>query len=211
MATVKRLGLPDFWVTGLAKILVGDQPCRFQAWINGHFKIQKRPQDTARLAQYKLDHTAQLTQAVERFTADGWTCRVEQWMKLVGRTATITGKADVIRLKHGDVVVSDIKSGARRDADLVQVQIYQIMLPLIWRRPTLAVTAEVIYPDGGVITPIGIETIKPRLFALVRELASDTPPDPSPSESNCRFCDVSETDCPQRWREGTTIADTTEF
>lgn len=214
MATVKRPGLPEFWATGLAKILVGDQPCRFQAWINGHFRIEKRPQeDDGWLAQYKIDHTLQLTSAVRDFTDDGWKCRVEQWMKLSGQRASITGKPDIIRTKDGErPVITDIKSGSVRESDIVQVQVYQIIVPIVWGSPTMQFVGHVKYPTVDLhSTPTEANALKPKLFALVKELASDVAPEPSPSPSNCRFCSVSETDCPSRWTEPAPIAQTADF
>ncbi len=61
---------------------------------------------------------------------------------------------------------------------------------------------EVIYSDHSVkVTPPEAQAIRPKLFALLRKLGSDVRPEATPSPSACRFCDVSVTDCPDRFSE----------
>jgi hypothetical protein len=204
MATTKRNGLPDFWCTGLAKALVGDQPCLLQPWMKAHYNLDKQPRSSD-FAKWKLQHTEQLNAEVQRLKLAGWTCSVEQYFKLKGETASISGKSDIIARQGDTHIILDVKSGTPRDSDVAQVMIYQVVTPMVWRR-TLPFRGEVVYPDHRV--PVSVAdalAIRDRLFALVRQLAKDERPDASPSESACLFCDVTAADCPQRFAEGAAI------
>ena len=57
-----------------------------------------------------------------------------------------------------------------------------------------------IYPDGNVQIPVsGLDQrFIDRLGALIRRLADETPARRVPSISECRFCDITAEDCPER-------------
>jgi len=76
MATIKKDGLPDFWASGIAKALVGSQPCLLQPWLKGRYKIHRIERDDSALTRWKIRHTEQLTKATEKFRAEGWKCTV---------------------------------------------------------------------------------------------------------------------------------------
>jgi hypothetical protein len=213
MATTKRDGLPDFWATGVAKLLVGDQPCRLRTWLPGHFKIEKRPQDdSSALTRWKIRHTEALNAAVAKFKAEGWKCQVEQFFKVHGQTAILTGKVDLITQKKDcRPTIRDAKGGEPSDADVAQVQIYQVAIPLAWNSPTMQFDGEVIYPTHTVkISAAEAQAIKPKLFALLRQLGSTERPPASPSESTCRFCEIG-SDCTERWVGNNVVPTTDEF
>lgn len=205
MPTVKREGLPTFWATGIAKLLIGENPCRFEQWMKGHYRIEKvRRPDDGKLTKWKADHTEQLTQAIDRFTSQGWKCQVERYWRLTGETAIIAGKADLITTKDGSrPTIRDIKGGIPRDSDAAQVCIYQICLPLAWRSPYMQFDGEVIYPSHSVPVPHAqAMELRSQLFALLRKLAGEARPPASPSEQTCRWCDVGKADCPDRVEQG---------
>lgn len=198
--TTKRAGLPEFWATGLAKLLVGDQPCQFEAWIKGHYRLEKSRRDDRRLTEWLAAHTEQLQAATAKARADGWRCQVEQYFRVQGASGILVGKTDLV-LQHADraAVVCDIKSGAPKDRDAAQVMIYMIALPLAWKVPTMPFEGRVVYPTHTVeVASADAQALKPRLFALLQRLGSPDRPAASPSVSACRWCDVSATDCPDR-------------
>lgn len=215
MPTTKRTGLPEFWTTGLAKLLIGDQSCQFQAWIKGHYRIDKVKRDESNLTQWKMRHTEQLTAATARFRSEGWKCTVERYFRVTGTSAILTGKTDLITQKDGKrPVIRDVKGGDPQDSDLLQVQIYQVAIPLAWSAPEMQFDGEVIYATHTVpSTSAAAQAIKPKLFGLLRQLGTDVRPPASPSEQTCRFCDVSKSDCPDRIEigEGAVEVLTSEF
>jgi hypothetical protein len=202
VGSVLRAGLPAFWVTSLAKILVGEQPCQFETWMKAHYEIEKRPRsDAGSLAKWKADHTEQLQAEIVRLKAAGWRCTIEKYFRVTGQTAILAGKPDVIvQAPNKRPKIVDVKSGRERDSDTMQVLIYMVTIPMAWQAPTMIFDGEVVYPTYRIhVEPAEAEAIRPKLFALVKQLAGTTRPDPTPSEVNCRFCDVNETDCPQRY------------
>lgn len=194
--------LPAFWVTHLAKALVGEQPCLLSPWLSGRQKFPARG-DGATLALWKTQHTALLHDTVRRYQADGWTCDVERYFRVTGERAIISGKADLI-LRHRDMrpVVLDAKSGLPRESDLAQVMIEMILMPLAWTSPGLIFSGLVVYLDHKVpVTPAQAEALRPKLFALVRRLATTDRQPAAPSESACKFCNVPASECSERWTE----------
>ncbi len=214
MATTPRPGLPTFWSTGIARALVGENACMLQPWLLSHFQIDKRPRpDSGALAKWKSDHTQQLQAERDRLQAEGWKLRVEQFFRLTGQSAILSGKPDLIAQQDGKrPKILDIKSGQPRDSDVSQVAIYCIAMPLAWSSPSMIFEGEVVYPTHRIlVTAADVENIRPSIFALLRKLASDQRPSASPSESACRFCDVDVLDCPERWQDTTPPVLVSEF
>lgn len=204
----KRAGLPSFHATTVAKLLVGDQPCYLEAWAKGHLKYEKRPrEDNGSLTKWKADHTAALDVCRQSLTQSGWKLQVEQFYRLTGQSAILTGKPDVICQREGlRPVVGDVKTGEKRDSDTAQVQIYQVTIPLAWKSPDMMFDGEVFYSRTGESVPLKwaeAEAIRPRIFALLRKLGTMEQPDPSPSEHSCRYCEIPESICSARWKEDT--------
>lgn len=197
-----RHGLPEFWATSLAKMLVGNQPCYYQGWVKGHYRIEKvKRDDDSSLVEWRINHTEQLAAAVKEFKAEGWKCQVEQYFRVPGKLATLAGKVDLVTQKGEQrPVIRDIKSGKSQESDASQVMLYMIALPMAWRVPTVQFDGEVIYPTHSVHIPAeDAAFMKPKLTALIARLAAEERPDASPSESTCRYCDISKADCPDRW------------
>ena len=133
--TTKRTGLPEFWTTSLAKVLVGDQSCYLEPWMKSRFKLEKRAGDEGSLAKWKAEHSALLREVVERFQGDGWKCTVESYFKAKGAAANVAGKADLI-IQKTDMrpVIVDAKSGSPKDSDVAQVMIEMILIPMAWEK-----------------------------------------------------------------------------
>src|ERR1700680_2269404 len=90
-----RRGLPSFWVTGLAKLLVGDQPCHLSIWAKGHLKLESGPRSSS-FSVWKTSHTTMLTAILADLKAEGWKTTVERYLRVTGQTAILAGKPDVI-------------------------------------------------------------------------------------------------------------------
>ena len=205
MPSTKREGLPSFWTTRIAKILVGEQPCHLEAWLGGHYNLGKRVRDdNGSLVKWKANHTEMLTDAVQAFRETGWKCDVERFFKVTGQTAILSGKADMIATKTDlRPLIVDVKSGEPRDSDPAQVLIEMVMIPLAWNKHIMF-DGLVLYANHRVaLTQKDADAMRPKIFNLLKRLALASRPTASPSEGACRFCEVSESDCPDRWA-GTT-------
>ena len=113
--------------------------------------------------------------------------------------ALLVGKPDLIVERGNDVLVIDVKTGGEQTWRAVQVQIYKYAIA----RPEYhdrMIAGQVTYPrhvtrvargalDNGFIRDLG---------ALIRKVAAPNPPLAAPSAQECRFCDITELDCPER-------------
>ena len=94
--------------------------------------------------------------------------------------------------------------------------IYQYAIPrALPQYRNVRMAGEVVYPTRTVKVPTGAlpgQFIQD-LGSLTRRLAADKPAQRVPSSQECRFCDISAADCPQRVVEGSEPAGgtTTDF
>ena len=195
-----EMALPTFWTTAIAKSLSGDQPCLLSTWIGGRYKEKRPRENAADLATWKVNHTTQLTEAVDRLKAEGWKCSVERFFKVTGQHAIISGKADCIAQQTDKrPLIMDVKSGEPRDSDVIQVAIEMVMIPLAWESPSMIFDGGVLYKGHQVqVTPAHAADLRPKIVALLKKLGTIPRPEASPSLSACRFCDVPESLCPDR-------------
>ncbi len=192
--------LPNFWCTHIAKVLAGEQPCYLQAWLSGRMKFEKRG-DQGALAKWKADHTEQLRQAVGSYEYAGWKCQTEQFFRVTGQHAILSGKADLI-LQRADSrpLIVDVKSGKPRDSDITQVLIEMVMIPLAWKAPTMRFDGIVQYGTHKVDLTAGqADALRPKVFQILKHLGTCERPSASPGEQVCRFCEVSDEECKDRW------------
>lgn len=208
------MSLPNFWTSHIAQVLAGDQPCLMRAWLGGRFKFDDRG-DPGSLARWKADHSLLLQGVVGARRFQGWKCDVERFFRVTGERAVVSGKADLI-LQQTDKRprIVDCKSGKAKDSDVSQVLAEMVLIPLAWKAPTMQFEGEVVYGNGNtiVLEPREAEAFKPKLFAMVNQLATMERPQPSPSRDACLFCNVPDSECDQRWKEADDVqAVTTEF
>ena len=207
-----RSGLPSFWSTTLAKVLVGDQPCLLQPWLNGRFKFEEKQKGD--MASWKADHSAMLQERVTSYKNAGFKCDVERFFRVTGTYAVLSGKADlVIRDAESDrpkirPTIIDVKSGKPRDSDTAQVLIEMVMIPLAWKVPGMQFDGEVHYANDPMVKlkSTQAETIKPKLFALLKQLGTMERPTPSPSRDACRYCAVPDAECGQRFQDSDSVS-----
>jgi hypothetical protein len=209
----KRGGLPKFWSTGVAKALVGDQPCLLSPWLQGHYDIAKRERDQSNLTVWKTEHTQQLQAYAEKLKVAGWKVDMERFFKLQGQTAELSGKADLIAQQaEKRPLIIDIKSGKPRDSDSAQVMLEMIIIPVVWKAPSMIFEGRVVYPTHEVtIHPDQAQQFRPMLMAMMKRLGATERPDAQPSRDACRYCDISAADCPQRWQDEDATVNTEFF
>ncbi len=150
-----------------------------------------------------MRHTALLNEQKARWESDRRTVFVEgqNAFRLRGKSATLAGRPDLVVLDDRDATIIDVKTGREQPWHKVQVMIYKYALPLaLPQYRNVRIGGEVVYPTHTVRIPRGAlpgQFIED-LGALIRRLAADTPPQQVPSGPECRFCDISAADCPER-------------
>ena len=95
----------------------------------------------------------------------------------------------------------DAKTGRPSPAHAVQVLIYMYALPrALERYRGLSIAGQVAYPDHVVdIAADAVDgSFAENLGELIRRLASQMPARRVPSPAECRFCEITPTDCPDR-------------
>ena len=208
-----RPGLPNFWVTSIAKALSGDQPCLLSPWLAGRFKFDEEP-ESAQMAKWKADHAAMLRDEAQRLAEEGWSVKQEAFFRVDGQHAIISGKADIIaRKKDCRPRIIDCKSGRPRQSDTTQVLIEMVLIPMFYKSPTMQFEGDVIYQslNSIVLSPSDAEAIRPKLFALLKQLGTMARPAPIPGRDACQFCKVPDAECGQRYRDEEETVTTLEF
>ena len=119
----------------------------------------------------------------------------------------------MIAVKGHDAVIIDAKTGRPSPHHSVQVLTYMYAVPrALDRYRGMEFRGHVIYPDGNVQIPVsGVDRkFVERLGSLIRRLADETPARKVPSASECRWCDITAADCPERAEEMRGTEGTTE-
>ena len=97
-----------------------------------------------------------------------------------------------------------MKNGQDSSSHVVQVMIYLYAIPrALERYRSLKLRGQAAYLDHTIRVPaeaVDDQFIR-NLGALIRRLAADKPPTRVPSGQECRFCDISALDCPERMDE----------
>ena len=194
---------PYIWVTWLPRLLTGDNSCEWGAWFKSHYQDWTRQPSNFDQAQWLLDHTALLNQHKAQWEATGHDVYVEHQnsFRLRGHTATLAGRPDLIIPRGDDALIIDVKTGREQPWHIVQVMIYQWALPKAlpqYKHARLA--GEVVYPNHIARVPKGAlpSQFIDQLASTIRRIAAYTPPTRVPSLQECRFCNISAADCPDR-------------
>lgn len=201
---------PYIWATWLPKLLTGESSCEWSVWFKAHHQSWTRPPSDFDQAQWLLNHTALLNEERDRWEYRGYRISMENQnsFRLHGQSATLAGKPDLIAAKDDEVAIIDVKTGREQPWHVVQVMIYMYAVPraLVGYRGART-TGQVVYRDRTVAVPI----VEPdgefvqRLGALIRRLANAGPAPRVPSTPECRFCDITDADCPDRMEAETEI------
>ncbi|AKG54113.1 hypothetical protein DGWBC_1477 [Dehalogenimonas sp. WBC-2] len=203
--TVARTGL-YVWVTWLAKLMAGEVQCHWAPWFRTHYMgFNKAPSDFQQAA-WVMAHNQCLDELcrecssskVAIFKEDQNQFRVTRKSGLV-----VSGKPDLITLDEGaSATVYDIKTGTPRHSDIVQVMLYMLFLP--YGSPVYKgkkISGCVVYKDGehSVIPSSAIDLeFQKRVTYFLDLLETGEAPRRSPSVAECRYCDLTSADCPEK-------------
>lgn len=194
------------WVSWLTKLLAGEESCYWKLWFRAHHKYDKRPSDFD-LAKWTAEHTALRDRHTAELRAEGYEVFIEDQngFRAQGHNgALLAGKADIVALRDGDACVIDCKTGSDKHSDKLQVLLYMIMLPhgnTRYRGRTFR--GEVLYKDHFSAIPLGSVdgAFKKQIGEAMNIAAGTAQPIKAPSFAECRYRDISATDCPDRVHE----------
>ena len=199
---------PYIWATGLPRLLTGENSCAWAAWFKARHQNWTRPPSDFNQAEWMLNHTALLNKRTSDWENGGYSVNVEGQnnFRLRGKSSTLAGKPDLITQRDDDAVVVDVKTGHESTSHVVQVMIYLYAIPrAIEKYRTLKPRGQVTYEDHTIRIPAEAvdDQFVQNLGALIRRLSADKPARRVPSPQECRFCDISAADCPERVDEPT--------
>jgi hypothetical protein len=127
----------------------------------------------------------------------------ENTLLVRGRTATISGKPDLVvdNLQGPMVFVVELKTTPnKRPEHVAQVWLYGWMMGLIGRYTKVkavgAFHLALCYPDNEMVPLTGDEYTEEQATDAIALLSNSAPPPTRPSRFNCQFCDVA--DCKAR-------------
>lgn len=193
---------PYIWVTWLTKLLVGEQSCEWMSWFKAHFtKFDKVPSDFD-LAQWTMNHTRMSRDLRVRLKAEGAEVFVEDQnsFRFPYNGALLSGKADLVaHMPDGTICVYDVKTGQERASNQIQVLLYMYLLPLCHERYAGKMFTGCVYHGQDKQIPIDVSAVDQSFIDNVEFyldiLVAENAPDAMPSKSECRFCDITKTDC----------------
>ena len=204
MADLRKNG-PYIWVTWLTKLLVGDNSCEWASWFKAQHSgssWEKAP-SSFDLSSWLIAHTKGINDRRQQWEDEGYTVFTEDQnhFTLKGRVATLSGKPDLIARKGTVGTVIDIKTGKPSPADSIQVMLYMFAVPkALGQYKGVTFDGKIVYNDHevNIRAPAVDETFVRNVTDLIKRLASDTPARKVPSAIECRFCQITSIDCPER-------------
>ncbi len=192
--------------------------CEWAVWLKAHNQDWARMPSDFNQADWLLKHTALLNEQKAKWEEHGYDVHVEgqNASRLRGKSATLAGRHDLIVDRCDDALIIDVNTGREQAWHVAQVMIYLYALPRsIPQYRNVRLAGEIAYPTHTVEVPtVGRDGRFARNLALlIRRLAWDTPPERTPRAHECRFCDISSAECPERVEDGNRPADgiTDEF
>jgi hypothetical protein len=202
-ATNRERPHPFIWVTWLSKLMAGEKQCEWACWFRSHYQWDKLPSG-ADLARWTADHAALLRARRLQLEADGFVVYAEEQnsFTLTGKTGIeVSGKPDIVAIRGSEAYVEDCKTGTPRHSDHLQVLVYMLSLPHV-EGPCKGRRLEgrIVYKNMVVDVPSSkIDNGLKELFRkTVLTIGGQEPAKRVPSWSECRFCDISKADCPER-------------
>ena len=199
---------PYMYVTWIPRYLTGDKSCLFAAWFKANHQNYKKMPSDFNSAKWNMEHTDLMNELVEELEERGCELFIERQNSFKvesARSGAVTGgKPDVIAVhRDGRTVIYDAKTGQESASHIVQVQLYMYLLPKAqggrWKGRRFE--GAVVYADGSErrISADSIDdAFVSRLAEFMRKMTSDMPPRRVPSESECRWCELTGADCPDR-------------
>lgn len=211
----KRFGKPYVWVTWLTRLLSGENICTYSLWYRSHFKYPKVEDRGFNSAEWQANHTA-LVSKRRKELGGIITLEDQNDVKLVGESAVLSGKIDIVAREVGTAIVSDAKTGKKASADWWQVLVYLFAIKYLAKREQRwaklgRVSGEVVYHDNVVKIPNEelTEARETQIVEMLKVAGSDLPPEARPSARECGYCDIST--CTYRAKAEAAVAHTDRF
>ncbi len=194
---------PFIWISWLSKLMAGEKQCQWACWFRSHYRWDKLPSGCD-LARWTAEHAELLRARRAALEEQGFTVYTEEQnaFTLIGQAGIeVSGKPDIVALRGPEAYVEDCKTGTPRHSDHFQVLVYLLSLPHV-EGPCRGRKMEgrIVYAHAVVEVPSAkIDGDLKDLFRkTVLALGGPEPARKVPSWGECRYCDISKADCPER-------------
>ena len=194
---------PFIWVSWLSKLMAGEKQCEWATWFRSHYTWDKLPSGLD-VAKWTADHAQLLRARKAALEAEGFTVYAEDQnsFTLMGKTGIeVSGKPDIVAIRGAEAYVEDCKTGTPRHSDHFQVLVSMLALPHM-EGPCKGrkLDGRIIYGNTVVDVPSSkIDADLKELFGkTVLMIGGPEPARKTPSWGECRYCDISRSDCPER-------------
>ena len=118
---------PYIWTTWLTRLLSGDSSCEWAAQFRAHHESKSYSKVSSGFdaARWQMEHTALLNRARAEMELTGANVYIEgqNFFTLRGRTATLSGKPDLVSIEGNTGVIADAKTGQQSISHQIQVLI----------------------------------------------------------------------------------------
>ncbi len=186
--------------------MAGDVQCQWASWFRSHYMDYPKAPSAFQQATWIVEHNKCLDELCKECAAQSLNYFKESQNSFTVKrgSMTIGGKPDLIVLESDkSYIVYDVKTGQPKASDVVQVMLYMAFLPYstsgIYKGKTM--NGSVVY-KGGEKTAIPSCALDSSFRAQITHFLNilDAPGELSkvPSYSECKFCDITKDDCPER-------------
>ena len=195
---------PYVHVSWLSKLMAGSVSCHWQMWFQAHFKNYSRAPRNYNQAKWQMDHTRLMNEVGPGIKAESDTVRIERQNDLwhdFPNGITLSGTPDIVAVSGNTSTVYDVKAAQPNAAHQIQVMLYMYCLPRSDPKyEGMTVDGCVIYAGSRVPIPASVidEQFEDNLNHFLSIIDTRSPPDRTPSEGECAFCNIGKDDCPDR-------------
>ena len=199
---------PYLYVTWIPRYLTGEKSCLWAAWFKANNEGYAKMPSDFNSAKWNMEHTDLMNELVERLEEQGYQVFIESQNSFKVESprsgVVISGKSDVVAVNpDGTTVIYDAKTGQESATHVVQVQLYMYLIPRAqddcWR--SVKFERVVVYADGSekrIPADSVDDAFVSRLTEFIRKVTLAMPRRRVPSLPECRFCDLTKADCPDR-------------
>ena len=193
------------WLTWLSKLMAGETTCAWSPWFRVRIAGYKRVPSDFDADRWSAAHNLHLSRLIAERESLGERIRSksQNLFKLpIAPGMTLAGSPDLVATApDGKITVYTVRIGEQRPRDVDQVMLAMLYLPKTRRYLGQPIHGCVVSSDGR-RTPLPASFLsqyfEDQAQQLIDLLNSDSSPARAPSPHECRFCDLTLEDCPDR-------------
>ncbi len=193
---------PEVSTSILSKVITGTEQCLWSAWFRARHNHTQRPDDFD-FRTWSFEHADLVRKEADRLESEGWTVTVESQnsYSIRGSVATLKGKPDIVAVRGSSGLILDAKTGKPKDFHSVQVLLYMWSIPRYFKKfSDIKFDGQVSYKINHM--PVYNDQLSDGFVSIfsdmIRLLSGDEPPVKRPSETECKYCKITDEDCDER-------------